>query len=173
MVTGQKDVSRKKVRGCGDVGFGMWRGVRTWRDVMWCGVRAKELSLPPSLPPQFFSVLLIAPHSSIWTPRTDSWTLIFFSLMPKSGESVKTCFSGCGKIWTRTSLVRTNDHIRSWSTLWSAEFITFSTTRGTSCNQEPCFLSKNGAGFFGLWSWWCSAVNNLQGKYLLAWDQVP
>ena len=92
VVTGQKDVSRKKVRGCGDVGFRMWRGVRTWCDVMWCGVRAKELSLPASLPPQFFPVLLIAPHSSIWTPRTDSWTLIFFSLMPKSGESVKTCF---------------------------------------------------------------------------------
>ena len=44
VVTGQKDVSRKKIRGCGDV-----RSDVEWeRDVMWCGVRATELS--PSLP---------------------------------------------------------------------------------------------------------------------------
>ena len=97
---GKKNVSRKKNKEmwwCEQ-----WRGVRTWCDVMWSESEG-TLSLSSSL---IFSRSLKSPHTPLSERPEHSWTLIFYSLMPKTGESVKTCFR---RLWKNL-----NTHISGW-----------------------------------------------------------
>ena len=104
VVTGQKECEQeKKIRRCGDVSSDVeWERDVTWCDVMWSESEG-TLSLSSSL---IFSRSLKSPHTPLSERPEHSWTLIFCSLMPKAGESVKTCFR---RLWKNL-----NTHISGW-----------------------------------------------------------
>ena len=103
---GKKTWAGKKIRGCGDFRSDLeWERDVTWCDVMWSESEGTlSLSLSSSL---IFPRSLKSPHTPLSERPEHSWTLIFCSLMPKAGESVKTCFR---RLWKNL-----NTHISGWN----------------------------------------------------------